>query len=191
MRRGPWNHNVQYHDIVLHAVPPQCGHALDVGCGQGELAQRLATVCGQVTAIDCAPFDGATAAPGVTFLAADFMRHPFPAASFDLIAAVAVLHHLPLRPALQRFAELLRPGGVLAVIGLYRLQTPVDIAIGCCALPISWAIRRCIGEAKVGAPIQDPKETLREIREAADDELPGAQFRRHFFFRYSLLWKKR
>jgi SAM-dependent methyltransferase len=189
MRRA-WNHNLHYHDVVMRAVPPQCSHALDVGCGQGELAQRLATVCNQVTALDCAAIDRPAAAPNVAFLAADFMRRPLPKGSFDLIAAVAVLHHLPLRPALARFAELLRPGGVLAVIGLYRLATPIDLAIGCCALPISWTIRRCVGEAQLGAPIQDPKETLRDIRAAAQELLPGAVVRRRFFFRYSLLWKK-
>jgi len=118
------------------------------------------------------------------------MTYSFPEGGFDLITAVAVLHHLPLRAALTRFRTLLRPGGVLAVIGLYRIDTPVDLALGCCALPISWAIRRCLGEAQVGAPIQDAAETLREIRTAAHEVLPGALVRRHFFFRYSLVWKK-
>jgi len=44
MRRGPWNHNVQYHDVILRAVPRQCRRALDVGCGQGLLAQHLSAV---------------------------------------------------------------------------------------------------------------------------------------------------
>jgi SAM-dependent methyltransferase len=188
--RRPWNHNLHYHDVVLRAVPPHCSHALDVGCGQGQLAQRLATRCAKVTAIDCAPFDRANAGPGVTFVSGDFMEYPFPAASFDLIVAVATLHHLPLRPALERFAALLRPGGVLAIIGLYRLRTPADIAIGCCALPISWTIRRCVGEARVGAPIQDAGETLQQIRAVAHQVLPGAAIRRRFFFRYSLIWRK-
>ena len=37
---GYWNHNVHYQSIILGAVPPGCGPALDVGCGDGVLAGR-------------------------------------------------------------------------------------------------------------------------------------------------------
>ena len=51
-RAGYWNHNVHYQSIILGAVPPGCGPALDVGCGDGVLAGRLAERCAQVTGID-------------------------------------------------------------------------------------------------------------------------------------------
>jgi enterochelin esterase-like enzyme len=38
----PWNHNIQYHDVVLRSIPRRAARALDVGCGQGLLAQQLA-----------------------------------------------------------------------------------------------------------------------------------------------------
>ncbi|MFY9930600.1 MAG: class I SAM-dependent methyltransferase [Streptosporangiaceae bacterium] len=47
-----WNHNVHYQPVILRAVPPGCGPALDVGCGDGLLACRLAERCGSVTGID-------------------------------------------------------------------------------------------------------------------------------------------
>lgn len=47
----------------------------------------------------------------ITFVEGDVMTHPFADCSFDLITAVATLHHLPLRPALARFRDLLKPGG--------------------------------------------------------------------------------
>ena len=40
-----WNHNVHYLPVILAAVPPGCGAALDVGCGDGLLARRLAARC--------------------------------------------------------------------------------------------------------------------------------------------------
>jgi SAM-dependent methyltransferase len=190
MPAEPWNHNLHYHDLVLRAVPPTCRHALDVGCGRGLLARRLADRATQVTAIDREPLWPPDPTGRIAWIAGDAMTHPFPVDSFDLITAVAVLHHLPLRPALTRFRTLLRPGGVLAIVGLYRVTSLTDYAIGGMALPPSWLIRRYRGEAPVGAPIQDPVETLADIRSATLDLLPGAAFRRHFFFRYSLLWRK-
>ncbi len=47
-----WNHNICYHGIVLGAVPSPCRRALDVGCGRGELARKLAQRCDEVIAID-------------------------------------------------------------------------------------------------------------------------------------------
>jgi 2-polyprenyl-3-methyl-5-hydroxy-6-metoxy-1,4-benzoquinol methylase len=44
-----WNHNTHYHDIVLRNVPRGCGEALDVGCGDGLLARRLAPRAAHVT----------------------------------------------------------------------------------------------------------------------------------------------
>ena len=37
-----WNHNVHYQPVILNAVPGGCGAALEVGCGDGLLARRLA-----------------------------------------------------------------------------------------------------------------------------------------------------
>jgi 2-polyprenyl-3-methyl-5-hydroxy-6-metoxy-1,4-benzoquinol methylase len=52
-----WNHNIHYHDLILRSLPAQCGKVLDVGCGQGLLARRLAECCQEVIAIDA---DGGT-----------------------------------------------------------------------------------------------------------------------------------
>jgi SAM-dependent methyltransferase len=192
----PWNHNTHYHELVLEAVPPQCRRALDVGCGTGLLARRLADRCADLVAIDC---DAATIAraasaqgaePRITFRHADFMALDFGDERFDFISAVATLHHLPLRPALARFRDLLAPGGVLAIVGLYRLYTPADYAIAGLATPASWTLQLLRGQMEVDAPLQDPKETLSEIRSACAQLLPGAELRRRLLFRYSLLWRK-
>ena len=49
-RAGNWNHNVHYQPVILRAVPPGCGAALEVGCGDGLLASRLAERCAEVIA---------------------------------------------------------------------------------------------------------------------------------------------
>jgi len=190
-----WNHNIQYHRLVLRSVPPGCRRALDVGCGQGFLARQLAHRCQEVVAIDnnrdvlSRAKAESGPEPRIAFVEGDVMTHQFPDGSFDFIAAVATLHHLPLRPALARFRSLLRPGGVLTVIGLYRGETFSDLAVAATAFPVSWILRCLRGYADVGAPVQNPAETLREVRVACD-ELPGAAIRRHLLFRYSLVWHK-
>jgi SAM-dependent methyltransferase len=195
MKRKAWNRNIHYQDAVLGAVPATCGRVLDVGCGDGLLASELAGRSGDVVAIDVdAPtLDRARMAyrqPNLSFVEADVTSHPFDDGSFDFIASIATLHHLPLVPALDRFKQLLRPGGVLAVIGLYPLSTFPDFAWALVALPVSWWLRVTNGYEEVAAPTRDPDETLDEIRCAAERILPGVAIRRRLLFRYSLVWQK-
>ncbi len=179
-----WNHNIHYHPLVLRAVPAGCARALDVGCGQGLLVRELRARCGDVVGIDC------VTAPGSGFVRGDVMSYPFGAERFDFISVVATLHHLPLRAALTRFDELLRPGGVLAVIGLYRMDSMSDYAWGAAGFAASLVLRVGRGIASVSAPLAEPRETLGEIRAACDSILPGGELRRLLLFRYSFLWKK-
>jgi SAM-dependent methyltransferase len=183
-----WNHNIHYHDVVLRSVPRECGWALDAGCGTGLLSQKLAARCSRVVAMD---LDAASLnrAAGRR-VQADAMQPPFLPGSFDFIAAVATLHHLPLKPALRMFRDLLAPGGVLAAIGLYREQTLPDYVWAAAAVPASWALRAVRGDQDVDAPTRAPSETLREISQACEEILPGSAVKRRLFFRYSLVWRK-
>ena len=195
MARPSWNRNIHYHPVVLRAVPPDCKRALDVGCGAGLLAGKLAARCRDVIAIDIdAPALGraraAHSSPNLTFLESDVMTHPFDSGSFDFVASIATLHHLPFEQALVRFQSLLRPGGVLAVIGLYDLQTISDFVYGCAAMPVSWWMQASRRHEPVNAPIRDPAESLSEIIAAAERLLPGAAITRQLLFRYSLIWRK-
>jgi ubiquinone/menaquinone biosynthesis C-methylase UbiE len=131
-----------------------------------------------------------TAETRVTFVEGDVMTYPFTDNSFDFIAAIATLHHLPLGPALTRFQSLLKSGGVLGVIGLYRARTAKDFAFAAAALPTSWTMRWLRDYKDVEASLQEPKETLHQIRTACDATLHGGTIRRHLLFRYSLVWRK-
>jgi SAM-dependent methyltransferase len=183
-----WNHNIQYHDLVLRSVPSGCAWALDAGCGAGLLANKLTARCARVVAMD---LDAASIQRASGFrVQGDTMQPPFRAGSFDFIAAVAVLHHLPLRPALRMFRDLLAPGGVLAIIGLYREHTLTDYAWAAAAVPVNRIIRALRPVQEVDAPILAPTQTIEEIRKACQEILPGATIRRRLFFRYSLVWRK-
>src|SRR6476469_11260732 len=58
-----WNHNAAYHSWLVRIAAKQRGDVLDIGCGDGLLAQRLAPVSRSVTGIDPDPaaIDRATA----------------------------------------------------------------------------------------------------------------------------------
>jgi hypothetical protein len=110
---------------------------------------------------------------------------------YDFVSLVASLHHLPFAAALTKSAQLLRPGGVLVVLGLDRAPSVFHAAArSLVAYPVSRYYRVRNGESPVSAPIQEPTMTLREIREQANAILNDAVVRRHLLWRYSIEWTK-
>ena len=144
------------------------------------------------------------APPNVTCLLADVLREPLPAAHYDAIVSNTALHHMQLDEALPRLARALRPGGVLAVVALPRIDLPRELpaevcgAVGERLLGAAFAILRatvggrwCAIEASHAImPVLDGTLTTREVRRQASALLPGAKVRRLVFWRYSLLWRK-
>ena len=98
-------------------------NVLDYGCGGGYVSLRLAeSGASSVTAIDLsvgeldvarerAEAEGMGAGTVSRSWHAMPVPTPFPAASFDLIAGAAILHHLDLESALLEVKRLLRPDG--------------------------------------------------------------------------------
>ena len=193
-RSGYWNHNIHYQPVILNAVPPGCRTALDVGCGDGMLAGRLAERCAKVTGIDRNPPMIARARAqhpsDITFIEADFLTHPFPKESFDFVCANTSLHHMDFSAALTVMARLLRPGGRLAVIGLAADKSITDLLAFALGFPAHLCYRAIYRRGESGAPIMDPDQSWREARAAAATALPGVRYRRHLLWRYSLLWTK-
>jgi SAM-dependent methyltransferase len=191
-----WNHNVHYQRVILGAVPAGCGAAVDVGCGDGMLARKLAGRCASVTGIDAdEPMIEVARKlgrdiPGLSFIRDDFLSHSFAESSFDFACANTALHHMDLAAALEKMARLLRPGGRLAVVGLARNGSPADWVIGGAGIPAALVYRRLKDKSDPGAPIMDPEMTWAEVRRTAVRVLPGARYRRHLLWRYSIVWTK-
>jgi ubiquinone/menaquinone biosynthesis C-methylase UbiE len=147
-----------------------------------------------VTAIDVDPrsIDLARAQGGdVDYVLGDFMACPLPAASFDFVACIAALHHMDPKAALTRMAELLRPRGRLVIVGVARSRYPVDLPRDAAAVVATRARRLTTEQWESPAPtIWPPAHGYGEIGSLARRALPGARFRRHLYFRYSIAWAK-
>lgn len=191
-----WNHNLHYHPVILGAVPGGCERALDIGCGEGTLTRQLRRRVPQVTGIDLdhASIALARAHPGagdIGYLLGDFLTCRFEPASFDLITSVASLHHMDAATALARMSGLLRPGGVLAVVGLARARYPADLLLDLAAV-IGTRVHQLTKTLweHPSPTIWPPPETFKRMRQLANGFLPGARYRRHLLWRYSLVWAK-
>jgi SAM-dependent methyltransferase len=202
----PWSHNLHYHRVILKAMPPRCARALDVGCGTGALTRSLRRYVPHVTGIDRdeRSIEFAHAHPGgsgIGYLRGDFLATSFEPGSLDLVTSIASLHHMDAEVALRRMSGLLRPGGVLAVVGLARDSTPADLARAVPAVigtrlhgaASGWR-RRAAGRPPAATyqppVVWPPPLTYREMRRLAARVLVGARYRRHLYWRYSLVWDK-
>jgi 2-polyprenyl-3-methyl-5-hydroxy-6-metoxy-1,4-benzoquinol methylase len=190
-----WNHNTAYHPWVLGIAAKHRGHVLDVGCGDGLLAQRLAPVSGSVTGIepDSAAADRARRrladVDDVEVSHTSFQEFDPGPRRFDLVTFVASLHHMDLRTSLARARDLLTPSGEIAVVGLSANESALDWALAVCCLPAVVVGSRLHRETPdIGVTITEPRESLREIRSAVAEVLPGAVIRRKLYYRYLLRW---
>lgn len=100
-------------DAVAEARPRRY---LEVGCGPGEMAARVASELGaEVVALDISPrMVELTQALGVDARVGDVQELPFDDGSFDCAVAAWMLYHVPdLDRGLAELARVLRPGGRL------------------------------------------------------------------------------
>jgi ubiquinone/menaquinone biosynthesis C-methylase UbiE len=193
-----WNHNLHYGLQLLERVPPKASDALDVGCGEGWFVRRLRAQLPHVTGID--PDENSLAlaraqlevsGEGIEYLHGDFLGYPFAPASFDVITAIASLHHMDESAALRRMAELLRPGGFLGVVALARSHTPLDFAYDLAGAFTTRAhkLSRSYWETPA-AKIWPATSTYAQLRTISQMILPGCRFRRHAMWRCSVSWTK-
>ncbi|MEV6825412.1 class I SAM-dependent methyltransferase [Amycolatopsis sp. NPDC051102] len=201
----PFNHNDHYHPLLLDLLPPGPGIALDVGCGTGRFARRLAATGMAVEAIDVSAAMVAAAAglgspgPGeIVYRHADVTTDALPEGHYDYISCIASLHHVPFE-TVTKLRRALVPGGVLVVLGLARPSTPVDWAQALAAVPVNalarlvvYAAERLNGGPEDGpkAPLVDDYPTLAELRRESARLLPGSTVRPLLFWRTLITYRE-
>lgn len=190
-----WNHSIHYWRKFQDWVPDGPGRALDVGTGEGFVARALAARKWTVTAID-ADHESLTRAreqdsDNITYIEGDVMTADLPLGSFDVVSAVGVVHHLELVPALERFKDLLAPGGRLLVVGLAWSRWPGGMPwdIGGSLLEKPFRLFRGYWDSR-SPTIWPPPHSFGDVRRAAAAVLPGSLFQRKVMYRYTLRWDK-
>jgi len=201
-----WTANNHYHNQLLKHVPRNCEHALEIGCGTGAFARRLAERCRNVLAIDLSAemirvarsrsgqFDN------LDFELADATTWTFPQSEFDFICSIATLHHLEQRELLVKMRDALKPRGVLAVLDLVQSNGVTERVLDVMALGVSAGLR-LMRNGRLQAPPEvrkawaqhgkhDSYSTLDQVRAMADEILPGASVKRHLLWRYTLVYEK-
>ena len=103
------------HWRIAAVLPHLRGRVLDVGCGTNELLLRYRQSSDQHGAVDSVGID-VFDWPGADLLVDDSSDLPYEDGSFDTVAFVASLNHIPnRREVLRECRRLIRPGGVVIV----------------------------------------------------------------------------
>jgi SAM-dependent methyltransferase len=204
----PFDHNDHYHRLLLRQLPPDCRAALDVGCGTGRFARRLARRGIEVDAIDPSPEAIAAArtlsgwTPGDVsprFMRSDVTEAELAKGHYDFISCLASIHHMPF-DTVTALRSALAPGGVLVILGCYKEKTPLDWTWSLLAVPVNAAARLVVaaidrfrpasaGLGRAAIPVRQPSMSLARIRLEAATLLPGSRIRRLLFWRYLLVFR--
>ncbi|MCX5439085.1 class I SAM-dependent methyltransferase [Streptomyces sp. NBC_00569] len=191
----PFDHNDHYHRLLLRRLPKDGRTALDIGCGTGRFARRLAGRGYEVDALDPSAeviAEAEAGGGGPRFRRADVTATDLPEGHYDVITCLASLHHMPFA-TVTRLRAALAPGGALLVLGCYAGVTPLDLV----AVPANAAARAAVHVADrrrgaapppLKAPVRRPDMTLAAVRTEAGRLLPGSQVRQLVFWRYLLTY---
>ena len=206
--------NDHYHNFLLRHLPSPCQDVLEIGCGTGVFARRLAEGAEHVLALDISPEmiriarERSAQFPNIDFQLADVCERPLPDESFDCIATIATLHHLPFAEILVKMKAALKPGGVLLVLDLFepaRVSDSLvaglsDSLLNLLAIPVSVTLRlmhhgrllprREVRDAWAAHERHDSYPTMSEVHALCAQMLPGAKIKKHLLWRYSIVWKK-
>ena len=141
-RRYHTAENARFHDEVIERLvrridPPAGARALDIGCGPGLHAVRLARHGLRVCAADFSQaalgtakrnVEAAGVADRVEVVHADLLELPFPDGAFEVVLCWGVLMHIPeVERAIGELCRVVAPGGA-AVVGEGNVRS-IDHAI--------------------------------------------------------------
>lgn len=103
---------------IINAIGPlKDQRVLDLGCGQGRFAGKLAEAGAKVVGVDRSQGMLTRAPQDLIKIQASASCLPFAGGSFDVIIAIEVLEHIkPITPILAEARRCLRPGGLFLVI---------------------------------------------------------------------------
>lgn len=118
---------INHSQLFLTRVLGGKGRVLEVGCGSGQLAWRLAHLGLDVVGLDIRLPAQRPSHPSLRFEQGDFYQYK--GEPFDAVLFTSSLHHLsPLDGAVRRARNLLKPGGLL-VVDEFDLAAPDEMTL--------------------------------------------------------------
>lgn len=118
---------------LLSNLSPGKEAAWDCGTGNGQIAQRLASLFQLVQATDISrqQLDNAVRLPNIHYSLQAAGKTGFPDESFDLITVAQAIHWFDFTAFYAEVDRTLKPGGILAVIGynLPQFNSAIDTVI--------------------------------------------------------------
>jgi len=194
-----WNHNIHYHEYLLKQKPAHFSSALEIGSGAGLFSSRLAAEFDSVISMepDVEALDHARALykdlENITYLKEGFLDYDFGNRKFDYICAIASVHHMDYGKALEKMKELLNPGGKVVILGLYRESSLIDLLTSLAAIIPNLIRNRPLkhNASSYEFVTATPPLSIGEMMEENRRILKSFKFRRHLYWRYSLIYTER
>lgn len=124
---------VEVEKLVRMVRAGERDRTIDVACGPGTLALRVAPKVGWMCGVDLTPAILGRARStarqegleNMDFIIGDAQRLPFADRSLDIAITSYALHHMPDAPcAIAEMARVLRPGGRLGIIDIFASEDP-------------------------------------------------------------------
>lgn len=153
---------------------PDAPAMIEVGPGTGQATGDLLARRALVTAVELGPRLASRLrqkfvdVPLLDVVVGDFEHVPLPAASFDCVFSASAYHWIAPAAQVDRPAELLRPGGVLAILELVQVDSDTDQGF----FDAAQAIYEKYGEGRgdEDVPPPRPEATARMLTPLQDDE---------------------
>lgn len=192
-----WNHNIHYHDFILENLPQSKTKALDIGSGDGLFASKLTRFFNEVVCLepDKESYKYSKkehdSNPRMEHKNITLDDYDVNGSKHDLITSIASIHHMDLEQSLSKMKMMLTPNGKLVILGLYKESSFVDYFLSAIAI-VPNLIKTMLSEPEstpnYSMKVTPAKMTIKEIKEVASNILGNYSFKRHLFWRYSIVY---
>jgi ubiquinone/menaquinone biosynthesis C-methylase UbiE len=201
-----WSNNTHYTKSVLKEINPLIGGVgVDAGCGIGDGARKLSGIYKKVVGYDISPSMIEKAKElsedfeGITYINESFLDADIEEASCGCVLCVSMLHHMDMEAFFKKAKRVLKKGGRLLVVDLYKMATIGDALTAIAAsflkkpylffrgaLKVTFIERQTWG--RHGA--LEEYKTITEVKQTAESILGEVKVKRKLFYRYTLTWIK-
>ncbi len=194
-RKTSWNHNYAYNHWVSQKVENRIS-ILDVGCGDGTLAQYLRTDENNILGIDVSHSAIQKANENNTYSNVSFFQTSFEDfqpnnEKYDAIVFVASIHHMDMVNAIDKAKKLLAENGVLVIVGLAKPSSLSDWILELMRIipsRIVSSIKNNTTSEEFNIDVSYDFPTMNEVRQIINEQLCGYTLRFGLHYRYLLTW---